>query len=128
MHFQESSRTSDELRHALHLAGWESDDIVRECGIRAWRPQCLQRLANIKAFIFCLCILSMFSGTLVAGELSCSIQFLLESTLGLLREQQTLGLFSTVDPMLGAKGSILPLRPQGQKCTTPPQQNKMNMM
>ncbi len=66
-----STARQDELRHALHLAGWESDDIVRECGLRGWRPLCLQRLANIKAFIFCLCVLSMFSGTLVAGACVC---------------------------------------------------------
>ncbi|XP_074656314.1 solute carrier organic anion transporter family member 5A1-like [Tubulanus polymorphus] len=53
-------------------AGMEPEiaDMQRDCGIGLWRPECLQRCANIKCFILVISILSMLSGMLSTGYLN----------------------------------------------------------
>ena len=45
----------------------DQDGPTKDCGIYTCRPDCIQPWANIKLFIFTMCMLSMLSGTLVAG-------------------------------------------------------------
>ncbi|XP_023932071.1 solute carrier organic anion transporter family member 5A1 [Lingula anatina] len=56
-------------REQLREAGFDPDEFEegRDCGYGKCRPDCMQTCANIKMFIFVMCILSLFSGSISAG-------------------------------------------------------------
>ena len=46
------------------------DEDTKQCGIASWRPDCIQRCANIKLFVLFMCLLITMSGTLSTGYLN----------------------------------------------------------
>ncbi|CAH1773391.1 unnamed protein product [Owenia fusiformis] len=61
----------NELIEIQGQAGLDLENVEkRECGIGRCRPMCLQQCANIKMFVFAICVLSGVSSTLTVGYLN----------------------------------------------------------
>ena len=58
------------VRSALCDAGITPEDLERDCGLISCRPRACHGCANIKVFIFALCVLSTLSGMMIPGYLN----------------------------------------------------------
>ncbi|XP_019622980.1 PREDICTED: LOW QUALITY PROTEIN: solute carrier organic anion transporter family member 2A1-like [Branchiostoma belcheri] len=62
-------RTNGELpkKYDLLPAGDEDSREARLCGLRGWRPSCLQRLATVRWYLLFFCLLMFFEGFVQNG-------------------------------------------------------------
>ena len=58
------------VRTALCDAGIKPEDLEHDCGLGSCRPRSLNSCANIKMFIFALCVFSTLSGMMIPGYLN----------------------------------------------------------
>ena len=58
------------IRTALCDAGIKQEDLERDCGLGSCQPRACHGCANIKTFIFTLCVFSTLSGMMIPGYLN----------------------------------------------------------
>ena len=58
------------IRNVITESGMDPDTMGNDCGLGSCRPASLNSCANIKVFIFALCVLSTLSGMMIPGYLN----------------------------------------------------------
>ncbi|GAB1599393.1 solute carrier organic anion transporter family member 5A1-like [Argonauta hians] len=69
--FLKGRTEKDEYVHcATNATNIGNDESERECGLGGFRPECLNVCANIRAFVFFMCLLLVVTGSLSTGYLN----------------------------------------------------------